>query len=42
MPSGLASLQKVVLHDIGQRFDLRTLARTDGGLEVVELVARSA
>ena len=41
VPSGLASLQRVVLRDIGLRFDLRTLARTVSGLEVVELVPRT-
>jgi hypothetical protein len=40
VPSGLASLQKVALRDIGLRFDLRTLVRTASGLEVVELVPR--
>jgi hypothetical protein len=40
VPSKLASLQEWVLREIGQRFDLRTLARTDDGLEVVELVPR--
>lgn len=37
VPSGLASLQKWVLEEIGQRFDLHTLALTESGMEVVEL-----
>ncbi len=37
VPSGLAPLQKVVLHAMAQRFALRTIAGSDDGLEVVEL-----
>jgi len=37
VPSGLASLQKWVLEEIGQRFELHTLARTESGMEIVEL-----
>jgi hypothetical protein len=38
VPTDLAGLQEWVLREIGERFDLRTLVRTDEGLEVVELV----
>ena len=37
VPAGLAPLQKVVLHGMAQRFSLRTVVATEGGLEVVEL-----
>jgi hypothetical protein len=40
VPTELASLQEWVLQAIGQRFDLRTIALTESGLEVVELVPR--
>ncbi len=38
VPTDLAGLQEWVLREIGERFDLRTLVRTEEGLEVVELV----
>lgn len=38
VPTDLAGLQEWVLREIGKRFDLRTLVRTEEGLEVVELV----
>jgi hypothetical protein len=37
VPRGLAPLQRVVLQAMAQRFTLRTIVATDGGLEVVEL-----
>ena len=42
VPSDLAALQEWVLREIGERFDLRTLTRTEDGLEVVELVPLAA
>ncbi len=39
-PTGLASLQEWVIREIGTRFDLTTVERTDGGFEVVELTPR--
>jgi hypothetical protein len=38
----LAGLQEWVLRELSQRFDLRTVVRTDDGMEVVELVPRPA
>ncbi len=38
--SGLASLQKWTLKEIGKRFDLKTVATTPSGVEVVRLVPR--
>ncbi len=40
VPATLAPLQKWVLREIGIRFDLRAVASTAAGLEVVELVER--
>jgi hypothetical protein len=40
VPANLAGLQEWVLREIGERFDLRTVVRTEVGLEVVELVPR--
>lgn len=42
VPATLAPLQKWVLREIGQRFDLRTVERTADGLEVVELARQPA
>jgi hypothetical protein len=42
VPANLAGLQEWVLREIGTRFDLRTVVRTEDGLEVVELVPLSS
>ena len=38
--AGLTTLQEWVMREIGKRFDLRRIARSENGLEVVELVPR--
>jgi hypothetical protein len=38
--NGLANLQKWTLREIGLRFDLRTVAASPSGVEVVRLVPR--
>jgi hypothetical protein len=40
IPSGLATLQEWVLREIGKSWDLKTVAKSPSGLEVVELVPR--
>ncbi len=40
VPSGIATLQALVLKEIGERYSLRTVARGGDGMRVAELVAR--
>ncbi len=42
IPNGLATLQEWTLKEIGKRFDLKMVADSPSGLEVVELVPRGS